>query len=65
MQAELRLLKLCFHRDFCNEDQRSERMLIFLLCNKPAKYVKYGPTVGASLHVFVHPCQMEQNLHGQ
>ena len=63
-QAELRMLKLCFHRDYCNEDQRSERMLIFLLCNKPAKYIKYGPTLGMSLHVFVHPVRWNKTYMG-
>ena len=42
-QAEERLLQLTFSRKHCDESQRTERMLVFLLANHPKRTFKYVP----------------------
>ena len=68
MQAETRLLKLCFAREHNNEDTRLERMLIFLLGNADVGQTKYVPegqrVVAAPAQLPAVPCRIHKSFLG-
>jgi len=65
VQAEQRLLKLCFDREHNNEDARTERMLIFLLDVNQTKYVPKGRRGAASgSQPSAVPCRIHKGFLG-